>query len=71
MKTKLVPGVLRGVGIFLVAVMVFWLATTNTAPNHVVNRIILGFVMIGIAYLIEIKDLLVDLNQYDDPPSEP
>jgi hypothetical protein len=50
--------VLKGMGFVIVAVMLIWVATTNVTPNHVVGRIIMGLLMLILAYLIEIRNLL-------------
>ena len=46
----------------MVALMAIWLLTDDVQPNYVQGRMIMGFLMIILGYLIDIKYLLEDRN---------
>lgn len=50
--------VVKWAGFFIVAIMAIWLAISPISPNFVQGRMTMGFVMIGLGYLIDIKRLL-------------
>jgi len=51
---------LKVVGTIVVALMAIWLLTDDVQPNYVQGRMIMGFLMIILGYLMDIKHLLED-----------
>lgn len=50
----------KGIGLFLIIVMVGWLTFSDIQPNHVQGRLILGVLLIILGYLIDIRDMLAN-----------
>lgn len=50
----------RFIGWVIIGAMTLWIATTNVQPNVVIDRIIMGFVMVLLSYVIEIRNALLD-----------
>ena len=58
----MISGVLKGVGWFLVVVMVSWLTLTPAHPSTVMDRLIFGILLILTGYVVDIKELLKEKN---------